>query len=213
MHLNTNKGRPSIHITIHCLRAALSFCSHISRNHPPRISANTNTRCTPIESSAAPPQWQAHAEPPTSLHAHRVAPSGRAAEMPRRRRYGSPCWTVSRVESACRKRACWCWVRPTIGDGGGRANAGTGGTPETQREFLESVSTENANSRRPPDRGRKPPIANQFALGYTYQDVLDTDHEGVSTGYAYSGDTNNVQTHSRASRSTSSRTPRRPSRP
>jgi dynein light intermediate chain 1 len=55
----------------------------------------------------------------------------------------------------------------------------TGGTPETQREFLESVSTDSANSRRPPDRGRRPPIANQFALGYTYQDVLDTDHEGV----------------------------------
>lgn len=53
-----------------------------------------------------------------------------------------------------------------------------GGTPETQREFLESVSTDASNNRRPPDRGRKPPIANQFALGYTYQDVLDTDHEG-----------------------------------
>ncbi|KAF2259408.1 hypothetical protein CC78DRAFT_548341 [Lojkania enalia] len=52
-----------------------------------------------------------------------------------------------------------------------------GGTPETQREFLESVSTDPSNTRRPPDRGRKPPIANQFALGYTYQDVLDTDHE------------------------------------
>ncbi|KAJ4374828.1 hypothetical protein N0V83_001906 [Neocucurbitaria cava] len=52
-----------------------------------------------------------------------------------------------------------------------------GGTPETQREFLESVSTDAASNRRPPDRGRKPPIANQFALGYTYQDVLDTDHE------------------------------------
>lgn len=52
-----------------------------------------------------------------------------------------------------------------------------GGTPETQREFLESVSTDASNNRRPPDRGRKPPIANQFALGYTYQDVLDTDHE------------------------------------
>ncbi|KAF1961025.1 dynein [Byssothecium circinans] len=52
-----------------------------------------------------------------------------------------------------------------------------GGTPETQREFLESVSTIPSNNRRPPDRGRKPPIANQFALGYTYQDVLDTDHE------------------------------------
>ncbi|KAH7081255.1 dynein [Paraphoma chrysanthemicola] len=52
-----------------------------------------------------------------------------------------------------------------------------GGTPETQREFLESVSTDSASNRRPPDRGRKPPVANQFALGYTYQDVLDTDHE------------------------------------
>ncbi|KAJ4359010.1 hypothetical protein N0V95_002546 [Ascochyta clinopodiicola] len=52
-----------------------------------------------------------------------------------------------------------------------------GGTPETQREFLESVSTDGPNGRRQQDRGRKPPIANQFALGYTYQDVLDTDHE------------------------------------
>jgi len=50
-----------------------------------------------------------------------------------------------------------------------------GGTPETQREFLESVSTDNPH--RPPDRSRRPPIANQFALGYTYQDVLDSDHE------------------------------------
>ena len=52
-----------------------------------------------------------------------------------------------------------------------------GGTPESQREFLESISTESTGSRR--DRQvRKPPIANQFALGYTYQDVLDADHEG-----------------------------------
>lgn len=54
----------------------------------------------------------------------------------------------------------------------------SGGTPETQRDFLEAVSTNGPNSRRQGDRGRKPPIANQFALGYTYQDVLDTDHEG-----------------------------------
>ncbi len=26
---------------------------------------------------------------------------------------------------------------------------------------------------------RKAPVANQFALGYTYQDVLDADHEGM----------------------------------
>jgi dynein light intermediate chain 1 len=67
------------------------------------------------------------------------------------------------------------------------ANEGAGGTPETQRDFLESLSTESASSRRPPDRGRKPPIANQFALGYTYQDVLDTDHEGMRTSYRLTG--------------------------
>jgi dynein light intermediate chain 1 len=53
-----------------------------------------------------------------------------------------------------------------------------GGSPESQREFLESISTESTSSRR--DRqARKPPIANQFALGYTYQDVLDADHEDI----------------------------------
>ena len=28
-------------------------------------------------------------------------------------------------------------------------------------------------------KGGAPPVANQFALGYTYLDVLDADHEGV----------------------------------
>lgn len=27
---------------------------------------------------------------------------------------------------------------------------------------------------------KQPPIANNFALGYTYHDVLDADHEGMS---------------------------------
>ena len=27
---------------------------------------------------------------------------------------------------------------------------------------------------------KRPPIANEFALGYTYLDVLDADHEGCS---------------------------------
>ncbi|KAF2085522.1 hypothetical protein K490DRAFT_3258, partial [Saccharata proteae CBS 121410] len=54
-----------------------------------------------------------------------------------------------------------------------------GGTPETQKDFLESLTLEENGRRRPPDRGRKPPIANQFALGYTYQDVLDADHEDI----------------------------------
>jgi hypothetical protein len=65
-----------------------------------------------------------------------------------------------------------------------------GGTTDSQREFLEGLSAEN--SRRNQDRQRKqPPIANNFALGYTYHDVLDADHEGIhslnrfkSRGYA-----------------------------
>ena len=55
-----------------------------------------------------------------------------------------------------------------------------GGTPESQRELLETLSADTSdpslsNEKR---KGRTPPIANQFALGYTYQDVLDTDQEG-----------------------------------
>ncbi len=55
-----------------------------------------------------------------------------------------------------------------------------GGNPETQKEFLETL--ESDTSKRPQERhGKKPPIANRFALGYTYKDVLDTDHEGTET--------------------------------
>ena len=31
-------------------------------------------------------------------------------------------------------------------------------------------------------------IANEFALGYTYQDVLDADHEGETPGASRDGD-------------------------
>ncbi|KAM4065555.1 dynein light intermediate chain (DLIC) domain-containing protein [Hirsutella rhossiliensis] len=50
-----------------------------------------------------------------------------------------------------------------------------GGTPESQREFLESLS--GTTARRSFDRQKMPPIANNFALGYTYYDVLDADQE------------------------------------
>ncbi|KAH8170148.1 dynein light intermediate chain (DLIC) domain-containing protein [Sarocladium implicatum] len=50
-----------------------------------------------------------------------------------------------------------------------------GGTPETQRDFLESLSS--AESKRNPERQKMPPIANNFALGYTYYDVLDADQD------------------------------------
>ncbi|KAJ3530777.1 hypothetical protein NM208_g9174 [Fusarium decemcellulare] len=50
-----------------------------------------------------------------------------------------------------------------------------GGTPEYQRDFLESLSS--SESRRNVDRQKVPPIANNFALGYTYYDVLDADQD------------------------------------
>lgn len=54
----------------------------------------------------------------------------------------------------------------------------SGGTPEVQKEFVETLAADST-PKRPQDRQkRKPPIANGFALGYTYRDVLDTDHEG-----------------------------------
>lgn len=45
-----------------------------------------------------------------------------------------------------------------------------GGTVDSQREFVESLSSSRHAS-------RTPPVANSFALGYTYYDVLDTDQE------------------------------------
>lgn len=46
-----------------------------------------------------------------------------------------------------------------------------------QKELLETLVADAPN--RPQDRHkRKPVIANEFALGYTYQDVLDSDQEG-----------------------------------
>lgn len=51
-----------------------------------------------------------------------------------------------------------------------------GGTPESQREFLDSLS--GSEPRRNFDRQKIPPIANNYALGYTYYDVLDADQDG-----------------------------------
>ncbi|KAI0475986.1 dynein light intermediate chain-domain-containing protein [Xylariaceae sp. FL0804] len=52
-----------------------------------------------------------------------------------------------------------------------------GGSVDSQREFLEALS--NREQRRNLDRQNEtlPPVANSFALGYTYYDVLDADQE------------------------------------
>ena len=56
-----------------------------------------------------------------------------------------------------------------------------GGNPDTQKELLETLASDEP--KRPQDRHkRKPVIANEFALGYTYHDVLDADQEGDSSG-------------------------------
>ncbi|KAI8948393.1 dynein light intermediate chain-domain-containing protein [Xylaria longipes] len=53
-----------------------------------------------------------------------------------------------------------------------------GGSVDSQREFLEALS--NNGQRRNTDRQDSiPPIANSFALGYTYYDVLDADQEDI----------------------------------
>lgn len=62
-----------------------------------------------------------------------------------------------------------------------------GGTPDSQREFLETLSSDPSSEGLPAERrkGNVPPITNQFALGYTYQDVLDADQEGTYSFWLY----------------------------
>ena len=82
--------------------------------------------------------------------------------------------------SVFRFSVCYCKVEANENV---RRSTLIGGTPESQREFLDTLSADTSdpnvpgttNERR---RGKTPPIANQFALGYTYQDVLDADQEG-----------------------------------
>ncbi|MCJ1473905.1 hypothetical protein MMC13_002561 [Lambiella insularis] len=51
-----------------------------------------------------------------------------------------------------------------------------GGSADVQKEFLDTLASDSTKKQH--DRHRKkPPIANEFALGYTYQDVLDADQE------------------------------------
>ncbi|MCJ1379207.1 hypothetical protein MMC17_002307 [Xylographa soralifera] len=51
-----------------------------------------------------------------------------------------------------------------------------GGSADTQREFLETLSPDPTKKHQERHR-KKPPVVNEFALGYTYQDVLDADQE------------------------------------
>lgn len=54
-----------------------------------------------------------------------------------------------------------------------------GGTTDSQREFLETLSVDDSRKTQDRQGSKQPPVANNFALGYTYHDVLDADHEGM----------------------------------
>lgn len=46
-----------------------------------------------------------------------------------------------------------------------------------QRDFLQSLASSEA--RRGAEKNKTPPVANSFALGYSYYDVLDADQDGM----------------------------------
>ncbi|TAQ84544.1 hypothetical protein B7494_g7122 [Chlorociboria aeruginascens] len=52
-----------------------------------------------------------------------------------------------------------------------------GGSSDSQREFLETLSADDAKKSQGRHGSKQPPVANSFALGYTYHDVLDADQE------------------------------------
>ncbi|KAI0172793.1 putative motor protein [Hypoxylon sp. FL1284] len=54
-----------------------------------------------------------------------------------------------------------------------------GGSVDSQRDFLEGLSSTEGRKNLDRDDEKTPPIANSFALGYTYYNVLDADQEDI----------------------------------
>ncbi|KAI6089137.1 putative motor protein [Hypoxylon rubiginosum] len=54
-----------------------------------------------------------------------------------------------------------------------------GGSVESQRDFLEGLSSTEGRKNLDRNDQKTPPIANNFALGYTYYNVLDADQEDI----------------------------------
>jgi dynein light intermediate chain 1 len=44
---------------------------------------------------------------------------------------------------------------------------------------MEALSVDDSRKTQERQSSKQPPVANNFALGYTYHDVLDADHEGM----------------------------------
>ena len=53
-----------------------------------------------------------------------------------------------------------------------------GGSSSAQKDILTLLDTDSPRNVLDHQK-KRPPVANDFALGYTYQDVLDADHEGI----------------------------------
>ncbi|KAI0886260.1 putative motor protein [Annulohypoxylon maeteangense] len=54
-----------------------------------------------------------------------------------------------------------------------------GGSVDSQRDFLEALSSNDTRKNIDRNNQKIPPIANSFALGYTYYNVLDADQEDI----------------------------------
>ncbi|KAI1103199.1 putative motor protein [Jackrogersella minutella] len=54
-----------------------------------------------------------------------------------------------------------------------------GGSVDSQRDFLEALSSNDTRKNIDRNNHKIPPIANSFALGYTYYNVLDADQEDI----------------------------------
>lgn len=54
-----------------------------------------------------------------------------------------------------------------------------GGSVESQRDFLEALSSRELRRNQSRHNQKLAPIANSFALGYTYYDVLDADQDDI----------------------------------
>ncbi|MCJ1404846.1 hypothetical protein MMC11_008072 [Xylographa trunciseda] len=93
--------------------------------------------------------------------------------------FSSPAKTRKVQNDGEAKENMWSGLLDGVG-GGKRLPEKTilllGGSVETQKEFLETLSSDSTKKHQEGYR-KMPPVANDFALGYTYQDVLDADQE------------------------------------
>lgn len=80
-------------------------------------------------------------------------------------------------------KGIWSQLLDSVGSGKRLAEKNViilGGSPDSQRQFLDSLAYDSQR------RGKggsvfskRPPVANRFALGYTYQDILDADQDDI----------------------------------